>query len=80
MNKAFISTQRIAKTSTTKRTFLGTVSSFVMNPCLHSGLPLDDLAVVEPEADLPIGRIRGVGAVHDVTPRFLWPTARLKSP
>ena len=73
MNKAFISTQRIAKTSTTKRTFLGIIMSlsFVVNPCLHSGLPLDDLAVVEPEADLPIGRIRGVGAVHDVTPRFL---------
>ena len=44
-----------------------------MNPCLHGGLPLDDLAVVEPEGDLAVGRLGRVGAVNHVPPGDLRP-------
>ena len=44
-----------------------------MNPCLHGGLPLDDLAVVEPEGDLAVGGLGRVGPVNHVTPGDLGP-------
>ena len=44
-----------------------------MNPCLHGGLPLDDLAVVEPEGDLAVGRLGRVGPVNHVPTGDLWP-------
>ena len=39
--------------------------SFV-NPSLGVGLPLDELSLGEPESDLGVGRLDGIGTVNDV--------------
>lgn len=39
---------------------------FLVDPLVLGGLPALDLALVEPESDLLLGRLDGVGAVADV--------------